>query len=198
MALDEWVRLIAAAIVGLSAATTAIVAIIGLNKWRAELRGKTDFELARRILKNAYRVRDGFRVVRSPLMYGSEYADRPDRKEEERNCRRLDTDYAYNRRLKAVQDPYYELELDLLEAEALWGNDLVEAKKALRNCVVELIHNIGMYLDSQFEQGSVPLESVKDTRKVVYFSDPENDPFADKVSAAVGEFESLLKSKVRR
>lgn len=57
-----------------AAVTAAVVAVKGLRAWKKQLRGKTDYELARRCLKAVYRVRDGIRMVRNPLQSSEEIA----------------------------------------------------------------------------------------------------------------------------
>ena len=57
-----------------AAITAAVVAVKGLRAWKKQLRGKTDYELARRCLKAVYRVRDAIRMVRNPLQSSEEIA----------------------------------------------------------------------------------------------------------------------------
>jgi hypothetical protein len=42
----------------------AVVALLGLRTWKKQLKGRTDYELARRLLKSAYAVRDALQIVR--------------------------------------------------------------------------------------------------------------------------------------
>jgi hypothetical protein len=56
-----------------AAVTTAIVAYRGLQKWREELRGKADFEVARGLVRATFKLRDEIQSCRSPLIRGAEY-----------------------------------------------------------------------------------------------------------------------------
>jgi hypothetical protein len=60
----------------IAAATTAglAVAMLGLKTWQAQLRGSADFDLARSLTFEVYRVRDALESVRSPLMLVGEAA----------------------------------------------------------------------------------------------------------------------------
>jgi hypothetical protein len=44
-----------------AAVAAGIIAIMGYNAWKKQLRGKAEYELARRLLRNVYRVRDAIR-----------------------------------------------------------------------------------------------------------------------------------------
>ena len=48
---NDWIATIKDVFVGGAAVTTAVVAVIGLNKWRKELEGKTEFDAARGLVK---------------------------------------------------------------------------------------------------------------------------------------------------
>lgn len=56
-----------------AAVVTAWVAVLGLRKWREELRGKTDFEVARALARATYKVRDDLAACRMPLIRSSEF-----------------------------------------------------------------------------------------------------------------------------
>ena len=72
MTLFEWLDLGRSVLVASAAITGVVVALVGLRTWRHQLKGKTEYELARRLLRAAYTVRGEFQRVRSPLMLGGE------------------------------------------------------------------------------------------------------------------------------
>src|SRR4051794_30797021 len=53
--------------------TGASVALIGLSAWKRQLRGKENYDLARRLLRAAYSARDAIAMIRSPLITGGEF-----------------------------------------------------------------------------------------------------------------------------
>ena len=56
----SWVELFKGLAPGIAALAAAGVAVAGLNTWRKQLRAKEEYDLARRVLRAALRVRDGF------------------------------------------------------------------------------------------------------------------------------------------
>src|SRR3989304_91489 len=56
----------------ISLAVAALVAIKGLQTWRRQLKGTADYDLAKRLLKAAYRLRDALQAVRNPFMSSGE------------------------------------------------------------------------------------------------------------------------------
>jgi type IV secretory pathway VirB2 component (pilin) len=70
MPIQPWVTLIKDIVTGLAAATAAVIGVLGLRTWKAQLKGKTEYETARSLLRCVYRVRDAMRVVRNPFQGG--------------------------------------------------------------------------------------------------------------------------------
>lgn len=63
---QKYITLIKDIITGLSAFTAAVIAIMGLQAWKKQLKGKTEYELAQRLLRATYKVREAFSWVRNP------------------------------------------------------------------------------------------------------------------------------------
>jgi hypothetical protein len=53
--------------------TTAIVAVKGLQSWRRQLRGKSEYDVARDLIKATYRLREVVKVYRSPVLWAEEF-----------------------------------------------------------------------------------------------------------------------------
>jgi len=49
---------------GLAAIVALVVAVLGINAWRRQLRGKNEYELAEEVLSLFYRARDIIRAMR--------------------------------------------------------------------------------------------------------------------------------------
>ena len=58
----------------LAAITASVVAVLGLQAWKKQLKGKTEYELAQRLLRGVYRVRNAFADVRNPRKTDAEIA----------------------------------------------------------------------------------------------------------------------------
>lgn len=127
-------------LVSIAAATTAIVAVLGLRSWSRELRGRTQFEVARQLIRATYRVRDELRYCRTPFIQGAEFpkdypaVDKGVKSEQESKA----WAHIYQNRWEPVRDALRELDAQLLEAEALWGSDIRKAGDVLRQCARDL------------------------------------------------------------
>src|SRR5262245_66005117 len=75
MTAPELIAVLKDALLGLAAATTAVVAVLGLKNWGRELRGRATFEIARSLVKATYKLRDALTVSRSPLIRGAEFPE---------------------------------------------------------------------------------------------------------------------------
>lgn len=63
------VSAVADVLTALGALAAAAVAGLGLATWREQLKGRTEYDLARRMLKKTYRLREAVRAARSPLIF---------------------------------------------------------------------------------------------------------------------------------
>ena len=135
-------------VVATATAITAIVAIRGINRWRGEMTAKTEYDLARRVLHSAYRLRDAIAYVRNPGMSSSEYeARRRPEAENSHQQRSNDFRFAYMKRWEKIVVAGSQLDADLIEAEALWGSLLDNAKSKLREGINRLWISIQMMGD---------------------------------------------------
>ena len=89
---------IAQVVTALAAISAVLVGIAGLQTWRRELRGRSDFSLAKDVLRAVYRVRDEIGRVRDSSMFPSEWVDRPDRDPKTPISNPKDVEYAYQSR----------------------------------------------------------------------------------------------------
>ena len=182
-----------------AAVTGAWVAVSGLQTWRAQLIGKTEYELARRLLRGALEVREQIAVVRGPFMSAGEMsaALTEEAGEKEPNVSDSEqlkkaTGLVYNRRWSGVSKAMSDLRLDILEAEVIWGEPIKAAHRRLSGCVAELQTSLITYLRAPYNR---PLQNMEQHFAVVYqiSEDPTKDPFKAKVADAVGEFERMLR-----
>jgi hypothetical protein len=72
---EHWISAWKDVVIGLSAASAAVFAYLGLSAWRRELKGKSEYELAKEVLKSVYKVREAFKHVRRPGIYQYEYPE---------------------------------------------------------------------------------------------------------------------------
>ena len=182
-----------------AAVAGAWVAVSGLRAWRAQLIGKAEYELARRLLRGALEVREQIAVVRGPFMSAGELsaALSEEAGEKEANLSNSEqlkkaTTLAYNHRWSGVSKAMSDLRLDVLEGEVIWGEPIKAAHRTLSECVAELQTSLITYLRAPYNR---PLPNMEQHFAVVYqiSDDPARDPFTVKVADAVGGFERLLR-----
>jgi len=181
--------------------TATTIAIMGLRTWRKQLRGKTEYELARRLLRSVYKVRDAIHIARNPFASAGEIARALE--EAEVDTKGLDptgSQYTasreqavYRRRWQTIQEAFTELDVDALEAEVIWGHDIAERLKLLRQLASTLYTNIQSYLRNL--RNPPHRRRIEDLQKVnrVIYGGGEEDTFAADLLRAVEGVEDYLK-----
>jgi hypothetical protein len=188
---------------GAAALIGAGVAVAGLRTWRAQLRGKTEYELARRLLRGVFEIRDQVASVRNPFISGEEMAAAfkevgVEPKEGDMMRDKRTNGFVYQQRWKGLSKALSDVRVDVLEAEVLWGEPVRDADKALRFCIAELNVSLTMYLRAMNDERPMSKqigEQIEKYSKVIYqlSDDPAEDLFTGKVSDAVKRFETLLR-----
>lgn len=173
-----------------AAITATFVAIMGLNAWKRQLKGREEYDLARRYLRAIYKVRDSLRVVRNPFipveemsrslkekgLDGNDYSDN-------QNTNRA----VYDTRWSKVSEALSDLRVEQLEAEVLWGREAVEMCDYLDKCVANLMLKVRMFL-----QGD--LNSAVD---LTIYDTGEDNKFSKEIKEAVRITEDYLKPHLK-
>lgn len=198
------VQLVTDVIVAAAALGGVIIAGLGLHTWKSEMRGRDEYDLARRILTAVYKVRNVTRHVRESAMHSGEWRDRPGRNSTDSITNPIETDwedtaYAYQRRLDGLRAELDRLDLALLEAEALWDDLLKRPSEEIQKCCRELAGAIRRYLRARMPNTryTYSAEEMKSIEAIVW-QDDEEDLFFTRVAAAVMDFESALEPYLRR
>ncbi len=174
-------------VVTISAATGAIVAVNGLTAWKKQLKGKTDYELARRYLRAVYKTRDAIRYTRNPFISGGEMlaALKEEGKNESLISDNKETNQAvYNARWKKVVEANSDLGVELIEAEVSWGKNAIDIQKDFQECLRDLFLNLKRLL----REGEVD-ESISN----IIYEGGVGDEFNKKINAAVEKIENYLR-----
>jgi hypothetical protein len=186
---------------GVAALTAALVAVLGLQAWKRQLKGKVEYELARRVLRSAFNVRDAIRFVRNPLQMGGEI---------ERAIKEAGVDIdpksaafrakseaaVYQGRLKKVDQALSELGIELTEAEVSWGPEIKNRVRPLRDSVAKLVSKIWLRIDNlENPEDKGDAKERKEIRDIIYLQseDPDRDTFAAEINRAVDEIAEFLK-----
>jgi hypothetical protein len=151
------------------------------------MKGKTDYEVARRYLKSVYKVREAIRYVRNPYISVGEMeksikdSGLEDNKDLTENQKR---NWAvYDARWKKVSEAKTQMDLELFEAEVSWGKDILSKQKDLADLIGKLYATVTMFLRGYGQ---------KQEDKVIY-DIGEKDIFAKEVDEAIEKIEDHLK-----
>jgi hypothetical protein len=199
----SWIDLVETAknvIVSLAAIATSGVAMIGLNKWRSELKGKANFEVARALMRATYNVRNEVQRVRAPFVATSEfpsgYAPGGTPKQEADAWA-----HVFRKRWEPLRDALVELETHQLEAEALWGAESKSKVEDLLQCAQALFTANQAFVDDKASGGQnfkTDKAFAKEMKATVFASAARDDRFSKKIERAVEKIEDMARPYLQR
>lgn len=170
----------------IAAITATVVAIVGLNAWKKQMKGKEEYELARRYLRLIYRVRDAIKVVRNPFIPVEEMISSLKEKgmnEDDYSDHKKMNQAVYSTRWNKVQEALSDLRVEQLEAEVLWGKESVVVYDTLDQCIKKLMANIQLFLRGGF----------KETMDLIIYDTGEDNQFSKDIDTAVKIVEDSLR-----
>ena len=164
----------------------------GLVTWWDQLRGKADFELARRIMERTYRLRNAVRQARS--IWGFIPDEDLGLPVHERMLK------DYSRRWQSVNEVGAELDAAVIEAEALWGATFLDDILPLRKAISNLLVNIEQYLFAigPEARGTISREKIEKNRKVIYYTGDEADTYNQELEDAISRIEQNVRPHLKK
>lgn len=176
-------------ITSLSAIIISGLAIYGVREWKRQIKGKTEYEIARRLLRSSLKLRDAIKYVRNPFIPVEEMKSAVkeqgfnEKEYEDNNKMNL---AVYSVRWKKVQEAWTNLEVDLLEAEVSWGDEPVKISRPLTTSARKLFSAIQLYLRDK-------ARITED--KIIYNqgSEEEPDDFTIEVNRSIEDIRKFLK-----
>jgi len=202
----DWPKIIAIVkdlILAAAAITGSMVAVKGLSTWRRQLKGQAEYELAKRILKITFQYRDAINRVRHPMMLSYEMPYPPKDQAENMNeeqIRYFGTSKAYQARWDRVTKARETLYPELLESEALWGNDLENLFKVLYKLENKVYIIIEYHLKlintdvPEYRKGPIR-DFVKED--ILYDTLTEEDNFRKELYSGIKAIENFLKPHLK-
>ncbi len=184
----------------------AVVAVKGLGTWQRQLKGKSEYELSRRILVSLFKYRDAINGVRHPMMWANEMPSPPEeeaKKMSSEQIRFYGSEKAYIARWDKAQTERSALYADLLEAEAIWGTELKDRFKAIFDLEHELLVAIRHYLQQinpdEDEATKEAIGNIDSKRRDIMYDDlsEEGDEYKKEFASAVQNVEQYLKPKLQ-
>lgn len=189
METEKIINIISDLITAVSSLVIAGLAVYGvLWEWKKQMRGKTEYDIARRYLKTALQLRDAMRFVRNPFISLEEMEtalkengfSSEDYKDNQKTNRAV-----YSTRWKKIMEARTNMEAELLEAEVSWGIDARKAQESLNKLVIDLYISLKSYLDGHSKMDEKGRELIYDLG--------EEDEFSKKVASSIKEIEDFLK-----
>lgn len=182
-----------------AAGVGAYVALRGLGAWRSQLRGQSEYTLAKRILMLLQKYRDALRATRHPWMEYTlpEDAECQDLSREQRQYRGLQQ--AYEDRWGRVKDVRAELYPELLEARVLWGDTIDETLRPVFQLERDLLFAIRDELKvlnpdvSPYEKEDLETADSRRARRArLYDGLDEDDEFSKQTDTVVDQVSAFL------
>lgn len=194
----EAFQLVTDSVTTLAVVAGIIIAGMGLQTWRRELHGKAEYELARKVLLGVYRIRDAVDQFRAPLISGWEMVPDGEHIVPGAGPPANSHGIALARRWSRVADTYSQLQVDLLEAEVLWGESLKNLRNNLADRLSELRNAADLLVElEQAGDGNDNRSGKVELRRTV-FRIVDQDAFGPKFLSVVGAFEAELRSQISR
>jgi hypothetical protein len=203
MTTPEIIATIKDVILGVAAATTAIVAVIGLKNWSRELKGKAEFEVGRNLIRATYKLRDELQNCRSPFISAYEFPESNQRARGESSSQEEAQAWAhvYKNRWSPVWKVIQEFDSNTLEAEALWGKEIRTRTDQLRQCVKTLRAAIDAVISDKADGGEGfkrDREFAIKMRSIVSALGDENNELSKKIATAIVAIEEQIRPHLRR
>ncbi len=172
-----------------------VLGAIGLTAWKRQLKGTSEYELARKAILLTYEIQQLIQSVRDPLLQLN--------KEEVEAGRRLEEEQRiYNNRMQELFLKWAKLQTIRLETKVIWSDEAHDSFNEIEQRIHDLKGAIwlhfwmkGAYAGPGVTVDNSP-ERVAENDKVVYFIS-EDDEFTLKVKNSVKQVESFFKNKVR-
>lgn len=205
MAWAEFISVVKDVVLVAAPATGAVVAVKGLNTWRRQLKGQSDYNLSKDVLINLYKYRDALFFVRHPLMTGAELklpegVDEKELKYAEVNYLRTVT--AYQNRWGKVVEVRSKLQTNIVEIEALWGAGLAQKLKNIFVHEQNLMFNISSYLrvlNPSIYEDEKKFDREQVDRKMLYDNlNDESDTFRGEFKKTLTPLEDELREKLKK
>lgn len=176
-------------------ALSAIFGVIFGSSWldtsKKKMKGKLDYDIARKYLKGILKLRDAVKIVRNPFIPTEETMSALKRDGIEYNeSSEIDKNRSvYSARWNRVQEAWTNLEEILTEAEISWGEEAVKIQQDLDKLIRELRSIIWLFVNypESFYKKS------EENRKVIYGTHDENDEFAKKINTEIEKIRIFLK-----
>ncbi len=189
---------------GIAAMVTAGVAVIGLQSWQREMKGRAEYERARALARAVYSLRNELTYCRSSFIPASEFPPGYDGGFGVTNPQQQADAYhhIFKGRWAPVVVAINELDAQTLEAEAVWGAEVRTRANELRQCVQVLRAAWETYIDDKLAGGEIfrnDNELRKQIQREVFGqASDEKNALSLRIMKAVERVDEFIKPHLRR
>jgi hypothetical protein len=188
----RWLHNIRDIVLAGSAIWTVLIARKGLETWREQLRGTTEFDLARKVLLSSYKIRSAVSIIRNPWAFNLSSDETQNLSEDE--IRIKERKAIYEPRFKILYEELPNFESLTLESEALWGKEIREALTALRVESLKIVRIInGFIYDSRWTP-----ELSRKFHSIIYSYGDGDDELGPKIDSMVSVIENLMRPHIAK
>ncbi|MCF7486708.1 hypothetical protein [Vibrio sp. A2-1] len=171
------------------------IGFVGLFTWKRQLRGTSEYEVAKRAILKTYQLQEAIQLVRNPMLHlNKEEVEAGNQLQEEQRI--------YSERLNSLSEAWSELQVTRLEAKAIWSIDAHSSFDEIQKCVSKIKADIwlhfwlkGAYAGPGATVDNSPERVAKNNETVYYVSD--EDPFSVQLLSAVKQVEEFFGTRVR-
>lgn len=191
-------------VVMVASITGMYVAFKGLSTWKRQIKGQTEYSLAKETLINIYKTRDEIIRFRTPFMTTKEQPAPPEDKIKEMTpdeIRFYGLSEAYYNRLERVVSAKSILLVNLTESEAMWGTELKKLSEKYFKHERYLTSKLNFYLammnpkiDKRLAESH--LSDMEVIHKIIFDSLDESDDYNKKLNEFIKPMEEYLRSKM--
>lgn len=181
------------------------LAATNLNTWKRQLAGQSDHELARNLLVHLFKYRSAIEMIRHPFMSSLEMGIDEELGKDGVTFEKAQYKgmiKAYNARWKVLTDEKAELQAYVVEARALWGEELADKFKVLAPFELELYQALDTLVRMQapnlpaHTKKSLEEQHAKQSSALNISEDSNKDSFMSKFNEKYLEIENLLREKL--
>lgn len=165
-----------------------IIAAIGLSTWKKQIRGVSEYELAKRLMLEVYQLRDALRSTRNPFLSIAE-GDKDDTEDTWQIT-------AYKKRWAVVSEVLTRFNVTSLEAEVVWDDAIKKQSKEMDSVIRELYNAVEMYIRQKNDEALA--EDFYRMYDDIIYDKGDNDKYNTTLNKAVKGYETILKPHLKK
>lgn len=165
-----------------------IVASIGLSTWKKQIRGVSEYELAKRLMLEVYQLRDALKSTRNPFLSTAE-----GNKDDTEDTWQIT---AYKKRWDVVREVLTRFRVTSLEAEVVWDDATKKQRKEMDDAIRELYNAVEMYIRQKNDEAFA--EDFYRMYDDIIYDKGDNDKYNTALNKAVKGYETILKPHLEK